>query len=206
MRRGHRASAAERRAISRLTVLCGIAGVLAVALLGARLYSSIEEQYQALQEAQEREAKAKATAAKRSKIKEQTVKMPQADRVVVSLLDLDGTETEKFPIRPYDMNAAVIKSIQLDGQAAEDLARLWRTRGFGGGYMFCHFPAYGLRFFAGDKLLVETSLCWMCQNCYVQEIDGGYDWLGFHDRGGELYKELSRLLPPPPEPKARPKP
>jgi len=34
--------------------------------------------------------------------------------------------------------------------------------------MRCHVPPFGLRFFSGDRLLCEASICWRCNNIFGQ--------------------------------------
>jgi hypothetical protein len=52
-----------------------------------------------------------------------------------------------------------------------------------------------LRFFSRGKLLLETSLCWECTNCYVRDGSGGYEWLGFYDADKEFFKALQAVIP-----------
>ena len=102
-----------------------------------------------------------------------------------------------FPIRPYKLCQEITAHRTLTGAEAEEVAAAWRKLRVAMGYqMMCHFPVVGLRFYGGQKgqLLLETSVCFGCQNFYVK--DG---WFGFdakHATGQEFAALTRRLLPP----------
>ena len=56
----------------------------------------------------------------------------------------------------------------------------------------CHEPAYGLRFFSGEELVLETTFCWKCSNFEVP-TSLGYRFMGF-DRHNPQAAALWRLL------------
>jgi len=53
----------------------------------------------------------------------------------------------------------------------------------------CHFPVYGLRFYKKERLMFQTSLCWACENFYVDTNFFGSNWIGF-DSGSEVSRSL----------------
>lgn len=60
----------------------------------------------------------------------------------------------------------------LNGKDAERLASLYRAfkeRTFpkGVGVSFCHYPPYMYRFYSGENLVGEASVCWLCRNLIV---------------------------------------
>ena len=59
----------------------------------------------------------------------------------------------------------------LRGDDAERIAAHWRALapespppGGRGGKKKCHVPGFAFRFYAGDELLAESTVCWMCEN------------------------------------------
>jgi len=84
----------------------------------------------------------------------------------------------------------------LSGEAAEDFAAQWRKllRGPGAG---CFAPAYGIRFWAKDQILLETNVCYHCRNLLLPG-NGSAEIYGFNAEGKsgkELLKRLKELLP-----------
>ena len=54
----------------------------------------------------------------------------------------------------------------------------------------CHYPIHGIRFFRGDDFLFGTSICWVCDNYYVEYPD---DFESATWEGG-LSKEFEKFL------------
>ena len=109
----------------------------------------------------------------------QTTQLPMVDRAeIFQLGEIAGEGNDGFPIRPYKKNAQILNSRSVIGGDAESLAKLWRRRGFGGGGALCHKPVYGMRLLHGGTLLLETSLCWECSNCFVKDGSGESQWIG----------------------------
>jgi hypothetical protein len=81
----------------------------------------------------------------------------------------------------------------LIGEAAEDFAAQWRKllRGPGAG---CFAPAYGVRFWAKDRILLETNVCYHCHNLIIPG-DGIRGFNAEGKSGKELLKRLKELLP-----------
>jgi len=99
-----------------------------------------------------------------------------------------------FPIYPYGRYDRILSSTNVSGEAAENIAAIWRQIDFAESYgALCHEPVYGLRFFHGGKMILETSLCWKCRNLFFPHPSGGYFWCGFDARGTEGQKLLKVL-------------
>lgn len=141
---------------------------------------------------------------------DQTAGLPPVTTAELFVLD-DSQKMpagQGFPLRPYGHEVAILDQKTITGEEAEQLAQIWRTREFGGGGAMCHYPVYGLRFRSGWRLLMETSICWECINCYVEDQAGTFKWYGIGDldrlnNKGEidftLLRKLRGLLPPPPK-------
>lgn len=103
-----------------------------------------------------------------------------------------------FPVRPYSLHADIHAHATLQGDACDELRSAWQSLAFDRlGGALCHEPAYGLRFFRGDDLLFETTVCWKCQNFYLPRYDSDerrftHGWYGFAD--DENAKALLALL------------
>jgi hypothetical protein len=102
-----------------------------------------------------------------------------------------------FPIRPYAVATRILKRQKLsESELAQVLTVLPKTiadenrEG-----SFCHYPIHGIRLYAGDSLLFETSICYYCRNFYVLFPDGQSSWVGL--RGDELQSLFTRLMPVP---------
>lgn len=87
--------------------------------------------------------------------------LPDVDTVeVVSLRGLNPNRVDE-----YMAVAKEARRVRVTGAEAQRLAELWRALP-PGGQMRCHAPPFGLRFFAGDKLLCEASICWRCNTIF----------------------------------------
>src|SRR5215470_10898507 len=84
----------------------------------------------------------------------------------------------------------------LIGGAAEDFAAQWRKLLRGPGAA-CFAPAYRIKFWAKDQILLDTDVCYHCRNITIPE-DGRREIRGFNAEGAsgkELLKRLKELLP-----------
>ena len=136
--------------------------------------------------------------------------VPQADHLELSLLEpglrdlLEKSSPELpledvFPIKPYGTaKARILKKMVLTGSDFKRVssAFLDATRP-GHTQAMCHLPVYGLRFFQGDNLLVETSICFHCNNFYVPLPAGGYSWEALSDFSHSLRPVLESFIPIP---------
>ena len=107
--------------------------------------------------------------------------LPQVDRVEVSVLASGkASATNGIPSRVDGLSYYPI-AVQkmLTGQEAKEFRNKWRAMTFWYGFSaLCHEPAYGLRFFNGQELLLETTFCWKCSNFQVP-TPLGYGFMGF---------------------------
>jgi hypothetical protein len=105
------------------------------------------------------------------------------DWIEVYLLDpaRESGALGEFPLHPYGPQATTgIHEVKtLAGDPAADLLALWAgtLRDEEGQQAHCHCPLHGLRFFSGEAILYETSLCWVCNN-YFAGTGQTYLWLG----------------------------
>jgi len=70
-------------------------------------------------------------------------------------------------VSEYMAAAKDARRVRITGTEAQRIAELWRTLPEGE-EMRCHIPPFGLRFFAGDDLVCEASICWRCNNIFGQ--------------------------------------
>jgi hypothetical protein len=101
-------------------------------------------------------------------------KLPTVDKV--ELFYFVGTLYENLPkledktevpLKSFGVEVRIISSKILLGNEAEEFARLWRKITRGGG-MGCVSPAYRLRFFNKDALLLQTDVCFDCNNLLLE--------------------------------------
>jgi hypothetical protein len=108
----------------------------------------------------------------------------RTDRVTVYLLDPIGEagDSGTFPLSPYGPEAktGVHAASDLEKESVVQMLALWldMLHDPEGRQAACHYPIHGLRFFRGNSVLYETSLCWLCNN-YYGKLGNGYGWLGF---------------------------
>lgn len=130
-------------------------------------------------------------------------KLPDCDRVEVFLLG--GVQAKggrgTFPIRPYGQFSLIKKKRELKGDEAKKLCAAWRGMTFDlWSQALCHFPIYGLRFYQGDILKFETSVCFGCSNFYFPNGRGESSWHGFREKdvaGKKLVESLKDIIPMP---------
>lgn len=133
-----------------------------------------------------------------------------ADRVEVFLLDYSIGEDaaykpkdgeEAFPIRPYNKETKILKTRKVHAKEISKwcgaIAKTITTEKGGGGAL-CHYPIHGLRIYARNELLFETSICWHCSNYYFE--DG---WEGLTEDAKDLKTLLDDFMPVPEKEKAR---
>jgi hypothetical protein len=106
---------------------------------------------------------------------------------------------EVFPIRPYGTNSPVCGSATLTGEKLDAFLRLWSYQSPSEMRQgLCHDPAYGFRLYRGSRLMAETSVCWHCNNYYVEVWPLGSGWYGFEADSKfaiELLNLCDSLLP-----------
>jgi len=138
--------------------------------------------------------------------------LPAATRIEVYLLDFDmkrfegSTEgawkydlpKDQFPIGPYKSVTRILKTKVLTPEERKQLLpALQETVGVEKNLQgaMCHFPIHGLRIWAGDRLVLETSFCWLCGNFALEYPDFTERWVGI--QGTKLKEVINKLLPIP---------
>ncbi len=129
-----------------------------------------------------------------------------------------------YHVQPYDEWWKVAAQKTVTGPDAERLANLYRglkqspyeirslpdlipedqSSGVRQGQMSqtimgpnCHFPPFAYRFYAGKKLLYDTSICWGCQNVIIG-VDGKRSYFRFRTQAQEsidLFNFSNKLFP-----------
>jgi hypothetical protein len=84
--------------------------------------------------------------------------------------------------------------VQVKGEAAQQIAHLWRHLP-PDEQMRCHNPPFGLRFYMDNKLLVQGSVCWECNNIHAEENGKSlvYEFDAQHPHSQELFAFLQLL-------------
>lgn len=98
-----------------------------------------------------------------------------------------------IPLQHVDLK--IVRHVTLTGDRAEAVAQLWRKQEFNWNILesaLCHEPGFGLRFYSGANLLLETSLCFSCHNFYLP--GSGYYSIGDGKMAEELRKALLHAL------------
>lgn len=138
--------------------------------------------------------------------------LSEATKVEVYLLDFEvkpfegGTEgvwkfnlpKNQFPIGPYKSVTRILKTKVLSPEQRKELLPALQavvgveksTQG-----AMCHFPIHGLRVWAGDRLILETSFCWLCENFALEYPDFRERWIGI--QGTKLKEIINALMPIP---------
>lgn len=86
-----------------------------------------------------------------------------------------SNKDQYFSIKPGTEGTRILKAKVIKGPDLLRLKKAWGALATSGDYqaMRCHFPAYGLRFRdARGRVLVETTICFMCNNYYFRTTDG----------------------------------
>jgi len=132
-----------------------------------------------------------------------------ANRIDVYLLDFSMGKDEKykakeeeavFRIQPYlHAETKILNTFQVPPKDiptwCEAVKRLLVSPKEGG-QAFCHFPIHGIRIYAEDRLLFETSICWACHN-YFFTYDDQANWESITADAKDLKKLLDTFMPVP---------
>lgn len=141
-------------------------------------------------------------AAEQQLVESQTNKLPSVDQVKIVAL---SAREEIEPKRGYETPGThtsypFLSQTTVSGSDAEELALLWRRLSFRSAVGLCHSPPYALQFSSAGKVLLETSVCWHCENFYIGGPDGKpkmYGFIGEHKAGQNLLNKLRKILPNP---------
>ena len=102
---------------------------------------------------------------------------------------------------PYKSFSQILQRKKLAGDAVgacrKAVVELLREEDDWGGGAMCHFPIHAVRLFRGDELIFQTSLCWKCDNYFIEYPDDfeSATWVGFSKTGIETF--LNKELPIP---------
>ena len=134
-----------------------------------------------------------------------TAGLPRCDRAEVYLLGIRDHNAPNDPKEHYptathwDGGSAILESKRLNGAPAKKLAAIWREQALSYEEQgMCHEPVYGLRFFAGEKLKFEGTLCFHCHNFYTELFSRFGLYWGFDvdsPAGKDLWRELDAAVP-----------
>jgi hypothetical protein len=117
--------------------------------------------------------------------------LPDID--VVELVDFRG-----LPPTIVDGSGVIPKNVpyvRIKKETAQKIAYLWRQLP-PGEQMRCHYPPFGLRFYMGNKLLVQGSVCWECNNIFAQENGKKmiYEFYAQHPHSRQLFALLQHIV------------
>jgi hypothetical protein len=87
----------------------------------------------------------------------------QALRYTRKLPAIDRVELQKLKASEMAIES-IVATQTLQGRQAKDVARVWRTQKYAAYPADCHYPAYGIKFFSKQRLILYASLCWQCDN------------------------------------------
>jgi hypothetical protein len=112
---------------------------------------------------------------------------------IVEIVDLKGLRPNR--VSQYMQIAQDVLQVRVEGETAQRLAQLWRQLP-PDEPMRCHTPPFGLRFYAGNQLLVQGSVCWRCNNIFIEENGegSGYSFNGQHEDSQKLYALLRQII------------
>jgi hypothetical protein len=107
---------------------------------------------------------------------------PEVDRVKIFVIDGRSSVEPQLETAPvlttsYKWDFLILAWATLTGENAEIVADLWRNLPESGSER-CHSPRFGLRFYQCEAVLLQASICWECNNIFMQIGDefSGYDF------------------------------
>ncbi|RYD84979.1 MAG: hypothetical protein EOP84_03915 [Verrucomicrobiaceae bacterium] len=134
-------------------------------------------------------------------------RVSRADKVEVYLLDFDAQpegkmgfghlKEDQFPIPPDEGVSKILSRKILN---ADELAvfrpalRATLSAKENQDLTLCHFPVHGVRVWAGNWVVFESSFCWKCQSFYIKYPDKA-EWMNLPDPN--LERVLRRIMPIP---------
>lgn len=135
-----------------------------------------------------------------------TDSIPDADRIdlfhITGAVERDKKIGDVFEIAGKDVSFVVASKRILRGKNCEKIMDAWRRLRIpdGTGGAFCHTPPYGIRFYRGNDILLETTICWECHNFYMPTIDKDTGALrlslqSVEDKGNRLFEVLNEIIP-----------
>lgn len=131
-----------------------------------------------------------------------TVKLPAVTRIEVSALAPRSViESKKIkPVGQFTVRGDastgwdVLERKALEGAEAQNVAASWRKLEFGSWFQAaCFSPVYGLRFMDGQKVVLETAVCWQCATVQLNDGFEGFD--AESPEAQALLETLDNLIP-----------
>jgi hypothetical protein len=118
-----------------------------------------------------------------------TRQLPAIDKVEIQKVT-GNIEIEKF-VEKIEATKTLI------GNEAQAIATLWREQSYGGTGAICHSPAYAIKFYAKDHLILYASICYDCQNIGFIEptFDRVLGFGGSGPKGQELLQIFKKAFP-----------
>ncbi len=125
--------------------------------------------------------------------------LPTVDRVVVMKLAYAPVSAgqSKFSTAFWGGDLYLAKEVSIIGRDAEVFAALWRTQKVTPNKMICHNPHHAVRFYANEKLICETIICFSCVNASLPASIFGRDLVMFDDQSPsylELKAKIEKLV------------
>ena len=105
----------------------------------------------------------------------------------VEIVDLRGVFGHR--VSTFMREATVAPFVRLEGEAAQNVARLWRSLP-PGEEMRCHVPRYGFRFYHNGTLFLQASACWQCDNIFI-DGEGRESFYAFDAQSAPAQKLLT---------------
>ena len=120
-----------------------------------------------------------------------TKHLPPVDKVELMKI---GETAEGGDIRSIAATKAVM------GKQAQAIASLWRSQVFDYRYSAaCHNPAYAIKFYSRNNVVVYASICWECHNIAILEpsVDlNAHQGFNSHGKAGQnLLRMFTRAFP-----------
>ena len=109
---------------------------------------------------------------------------------VVDLRDVLGNRASTFM-----EEAQSAPCVRVTGETAQKIAQLWHELP-DAEQMRCHVPPFGLRFFREEKRVLQASICWHCNNIFIDK-DGenlSYKFDGRHQSSQQLFAILQNIM------------
>lgn len=121
----------------------------------------------------------------------QISQLPEID--AVEIVDLRGVEGNR--VSTFMREAAATPCVRLEGEAAQNIARLWRSLPPSEA-MRCHVPRYGFRFYHNGTLVLQASVCWRCHNIFIdwQDRESFYAFDAESAQAQELLRIVEEII------------
>jgi hypothetical protein len=112
--------------------------------------------------------------------------LPHVD--AVDVVDIRRLVTDR--VSHYMQIAGDESSVRFFGESAQPFADAWRSL-VPGESARCHVPPIGLRFISNEKICLEASVCWRCNNLFG--LSGGVEYSYSFDSDSTAARKLFAL-------------